>query len=275
MAKNKNNQAIWNTRIKKKASSLFQKVGNSIDIDKRLYKEDIQGSIVHVEMLFKQKIISFKIKNKIIYGLTKIEKEISNKKFEFNKKYEDIHMNIEKRLFQIIGDEAGYVHTARSRNDQVIADFKIWIKSANKEINYKLDSLIKTSLKLAEKNIYTIMPGFTHLKNAQAISFAHYLMAYVEMFSRDKKRFNNNIDNLNENAVDIEAPEALQQEQVVTFIKSLPRKTIQNFYHDYMESYGVIEDLMILNEHNRLHLLFQLTKHSFDYLELLNKEILN
>ena len=114
-------------------------------------------------------------------------------------------MNIEKRLFQIIGDEAGYVHTARSRNDQVIADFKIWIKSANKEINLKLSSLIKTSLKLAEKNIYTIMPGFTHLKNAQAISFSHYLMAYVEMFSRDKKRFNNNLDNLNENPLGVAA----------------------------------------------------------------------
>ena len=205
MAKNKNNQAIWNTRIQKSASSLFQKVGNSIDIDKRLYKEDIKGSIAHVEMLFKQKIISFKIKNKIIYGLNKIEKEISKNKLEFNKKYEDIHMNIEKRLFQIIGDEAGYVHTARSRNDQVIADLKIWIKSANKEINSKLNSLIKTSLKLAEKNIYTIMPGFTHLKNAQAISFAHYLMAYVEMFSRDKKRFNNNLDNLNENPLGVAA----------------------------------------------------------------------
>ena len=111
MRKNKNNQAIWNTRIKKNLSTLFQKVGNSIDIDKRLYKEDIYGSIVHVEMLFKQKIISFKVKNKIVYGLNKIEKEISNKKFEFNNKYEDIHMNIEKRLFQIIGEEAGYVHT--------------------------------------------------------------------------------------------------------------------------------------------------------------------
>ena len=144
MAKNKNNQAIWNTRIKKNASSIFQKVGNSIDIDKRLYKEDIQGSIAHVEMLFKQKIISFKIKNKIIYGLTKIEKEISNKKFEFNKKYEDIHMNIEKRLFQIIGEEAGYVHTARSRNDQVITDFKIWIKSSTKEINLNLDKIIRS-----------------------------------------------------------------------------------------------------------------------------------
>lgn len=102
----------------------------------------------------------------------------------------------------------------------------------------------------------------TEVKRQSLISCAEYLSHFI-------------IDNLNENAVDIEAPEALQHEQVVTFIKSLPRKTIQNFYHDYMESYGVIEDLMILNEHNRLHLLFQLTKHSFDYLELLNKEILN
>ena len=205
MAKNKNNQAIWNTRIKKNASSLFQKVGNSIDIDKRLYKEDIQGSIAHVEMLFKQKIISFKIKNKIIYGLSKIEKEISSKKFEFNKKYEDIHMNIEKRLFQIIGEEAGYVHTARSRNDQVITDFKIWMRSSTKEINNNLDKIIKSTLKLAEKNIDTIMPGFTHLKNAQAISFGHYLMAYVEMFSRDKKRFINNLNTLDENPLGVAA----------------------------------------------------------------------
>ena len=205
MAKNKNNQAIWNTRIKKNASSLFQKVGNSIDIDKRLYKEDIQGSIAHVEMLFKQKIISFKIKNKIIYGLSKIEKEISSKKFEFNKKYEDIHMNIEKRLFQIIGEEAGYVHTARSRNDQVITDFKIWMRSSTKEINNNLDKIIKSTLKLAEKNIDTIMPGFTHLKNAQAISFGHYLMAYVEMFSRDKKRFTNNFNSLDENPLGVAA----------------------------------------------------------------------
>jgi argininosuccinate lyase len=205
MRKNKNNQAIWNTRIKESSSTLFQKVGNSIDIDKRLYKEDIQVSIVHVEMLFKQKIISFKVKNKIIYGLNKIEKEINNKKFEFNKKYEDIHMNIEKRLFQIIGDEAGYVHTARSRNDQVITDLKIWIKSATKEINLNLDKVIKSTLKLADKNINTIMPGFTHLKNAQAISFAHYIMAYVEMFHRDKKRFINNLDSLDENPLGVAA----------------------------------------------------------------------
>ena len=205
MAKNKNNQAIWKTRIKKDASSLFQKVGNSIDIDKKLYKEDIAGSIAHVEMLFRQKIISFKIKNKIIYGLNKIEKEIIKKKFEYSKKYEDIHMNIEKRLFQIIGEDAGYVHTARSRNDQVITDFKIWIKSATNEINKSLDNIIKTILKVSEKNIYTIMPGFTHLKNAQPVSFAHYLMAYVEIFNRDKKRFINNLENLSENPLGVAA----------------------------------------------------------------------
>ena len=205
MAKNKNNQAIWSSRIKKSTSVLFQKVGNSIDIDKRLYKEDIAGSVAHVEMLFKQKIITFKIKNKIVYGLNKIQKEIIANKFEFNKKYEDIHMNIEKRLFQIIGDEAGYIHTARSRNDQVITDFKIWIKSSTKEINNTLDKIINSALKLAEKNIDTIMPGFTHLKNAQAVSFAHYLMAYIEMFNRDKKRFINNLDTLSESPLGVAA----------------------------------------------------------------------
>ena len=183
MTKNKNNQAIWNTRIKKNISNLYQDIGSSIDIDKRLYKEDITGSIAHVEMLFKQKIISFKIKNKIIYGLNKIEKEITRKKFIFNKKYEDIHMNIEKRLFEIIGDEAGYIHTARSRNDQVITDFKIWIKNATYDVEMNLNKIMKSILKIAEKNVEVIMPGFTHLKNAQAISFGHYLMAYVEMFT--------------------------------------------------------------------------------------------
>ncbi|MDC3135568.1 argininosuccinate lyase [Candidatus Pelagibacter sp.] len=205
MAKNKNNQAIWNTRIQKKASTLFQKIGSSIDVDKRLYKEDIVGSIAHVEMLFKQKIISFKIKNKIIYGLQKIEKDISKNKFEFNKKYEDIHMNIEKKLFEIIGDEAGYLHIARSRNDQVITDLKIWIKSSTNEINTLLDKVIKSTLKIAEKNIETIMPGFTHLKNAQPVSLAHYFMAYIEMFKRDKRRLINNLESLNENPLGVAA----------------------------------------------------------------------
>ena len=205
MSKNKNNQAIWGNRIKKNTSSIFQKVGSSIDVDKRLYKEDIIGSIAHAEMLFKQKIITFKIKNKIVYGLNKIKKEITNKKFEFNKKYEDIHINIEKRLFEIIGEDAGFIHTARSRNDQVITDLKIWMKSSTKEIDVLLDNIIKSVIKAAEKNIYTLMPGFTHLKNAQPVSFGHYLMAYVEMFKRDKKRFINNLDSLNENPLGVAA----------------------------------------------------------------------
>ena len=199
MRKNKNNQAIWNTRIKKNTSSIFQKVGSSLNIDKRLFKEDVEVSIAHVEMLFKQQIISFKIKNKIIWGLNKIQNEIIKKKFIFNPEYEDIHMSIEKRLFEIIGEDAGYVHTGRSRNDQIITDFKLWLRTSTTEVINLLNSSIKIIIKNAEKNIETIMPGFTHLKNAQPISFAHYLLAYVEMFKRDKNRFKNNIENLLEN----------------------------------------------------------------------------
>ena len=190
---------------KKKTSLLFQQIGSSIDIDKRLFKEDIRGSLAHIEMLSRQKIISVKIKNKIKIGLIKIEKEILQKKFFFNKKHEDIHMNIEKRLFQLIGSDAGFIHTARSRNNQVITDFKLWTKSSTNKIDKKIKHLINTILKVANKNIYTIMPGFTHLKNAQPVSLAHYLLAYVEMFQRDKKRFINNLENLNENPLGVAA----------------------------------------------------------------------
>ena len=205
MLKNKNNQAIWSKRIEKNTSILFQEIGSSIDVDKRLFKEDIQGSLAHVEMLFRQKIISLKIKNKIIKGLKKIEKEILKNKFFFNKKHEDIHMNIEKRLFQLIGEDSGYIHTGRSRNDQVITDFKLWTKSSTKKIDKKLNNLIGTILKVANRNIKTITPGFTHLKNAQPVSLAHYLLAYLEMFQRDKKRLINNLENLNENPLGVAA----------------------------------------------------------------------
>ena len=205
MSKNKNNKAVWSLRIKKDSSSIFKKAGSSINIDKRLFKEDILASTAHVEMLFKQKIISFKIKNKIVWGLNKIRNEIIKKKFNFKIEHEDIHMNIEKRLFDIIGDDAGFVHTARSRNDQVITDFKLWLRNSTNEIVKLLNSSIKIILICADKNIKTIMPGFTHLKNAQPISFAHYLLAYVEMFQRDKKRFKSNLDNLMENPLGVAA----------------------------------------------------------------------
>ena len=195
--KNKN-KTVWSTRFNRATSKIFEKIGASIDIDKRLFEEDIFGSIVHTQMLIKQKIINKKKGNRIIGGLKKIREEIKKNKFNFNKKYEDIHLNIEKRLFAIIGDDAGYLHTARSRNDQVITDFKLWIKKSTKEVIKSLNNLIKSFLKKSAGNVQTIMPGFTHLKNAQPISFAHYLLAYIEMFKRDKKRFSNNIDYIDE-----------------------------------------------------------------------------
>ena len=195
--KNKN-KVVWSTRFNNQTSKIFEKIGASIDIDKRLFEEDIFGSIVHTKMLIKQKIIKKKVGVKIINGLKKIRVEIRRNKFVFNKKYEDIHLNIEKRLFEIIGENAGYLHIARSRNDQVITDFRLWIKKASNEIIQNLHNLIKSFLKKSETNIHTIMPGFTHLKNAQPISFAHYLLAYVEMFKRDKKRFFSNINYIDE-----------------------------------------------------------------------------
>ena len=101
-------------------------------------------------------------------------------------------MSIEKRLFELIGDDAGFIHAARSRNDQVLVDFKLWMIEASEDIIKEIDSTVNIIIKIAEKNIFTVMPSFTHLKNAQPISFAHYILAYVEMFSRDKKRFLNN-----------------------------------------------------------------------------------
>ena len=195
--KNKN-KAVWGARFNNPTSKIFEKIGASIDIDKRLFEEDILGSIIHTQMLIKQKIINKKRGVKIINGLKKIRMEIRKNKFKFNKKYEDIHLNIEKRLFTIIGQDAGYLHIARSRNDQVITDFKLWIKKASNEIIKNINDLIRSFLKKSESNIYTIMPGFTHLKNAQPISFAHYLLAYVEMFKRDKKRFSSNINYIDE-----------------------------------------------------------------------------
>ena len=195
----KKNKPIWESRIKGNTSNTFQKVSSSIDIDKRLFKVDIAASIAHVEMLNRQKIINFKIKNKIIWGLKKIYNQIIKKQYVFNYKDEDIHMSIEKKLFDIIGEDAGYIHTARSRNDQVLVDFKIWMRNSNNKMIKILDQTINNIIKIAEKNIYTVMPGFTHLKNAQPISFAHYMLAYVEMFNRDKKRLDYNFNSLREN----------------------------------------------------------------------------
>jgi argininosuccinate lyase len=191
-------KTVWSKRFKGKTSKSFQRIGSSINVDKRLYKQDIFASTVHTQMLIKKKIIPISEGKKIISGLKKIKSLIDKNKFVFEEKYEDIHLNIEKKLFQIIGPAAGFMHTARSRNDQVVTDFKLWVKESTQNILRDISSVMKAIIKKSEKNIDTVMPGFTHLKNAQPISFAHYLLAYYEMLKRDKKRFENNLNLLDE-----------------------------------------------------------------------------
>ena len=198
MSKTKTNK-VWGTRMNSKPSELLTKINASIDVDKELYQQDINGSIAHCKMLAKQKIIKSDISKKIVNGLEKIRKEIQLKKFKFSQSNEDIHLNIEKRLFEIIGPNAGFLHIARSRNDQVTTDFKLWVIDASQNLNIEIKKLIKALIKLAEKNKNVIMPGFTHLKNAQPVLFSHYLLAYIEMFKRDNKKFTNVIKNTSEN----------------------------------------------------------------------------
>ena len=192
------NKTVWSERFKNPVSKSFQRIGASINVDKRLYEQDIFASKIHTQMLIKKKIIPTKEGKKIIKGLDKIKEQIRKGKFIFKEKYEDIHLNIEKKLYEIIGDSAGYMHTARSRNDQVVTDFKLWVKDSSLILIKELNSLMKNIVNKADKNVSTVMPGFTHLKNAQPVSFAHYLLAYYEMFKRDKQRFQNNLELVDE-----------------------------------------------------------------------------
>ena len=192
------NKTVWSSRFKSSTSKSFQRIGASINVDKRLYEQDIFASKIHTQMLVKKKIIPAKEGKKILKGLEKIKGQIRKGKFIFKEKFEDIHLNIEKKLYEIIGNSAGYMHTARSRNDQVVTDFKLWVKDSSLILINELNSLMKNILSKADKNVGTVMPGFTHLKNAQPVSFAHYLLAYYEMFKRDKKRFQNNLELIDE-----------------------------------------------------------------------------
>ena len=192
------NKTVWSGRFKSSTSKSFQRIGASINVDKRLYEQDIFASKIHTQMLIKKKIIPAKEGKRILKGLEKIKGQIKKGKFIFKEKFEDIHLNIEKKLYEIIGDSAGYMHTARSRNDQVVTDFKLWVKDSSLILIKELNSLMKNIVNKADKNVSTVMPGFTHLKNAQPVSFAHYLLAYYEMLKRDKKRFQNNLELIDE-----------------------------------------------------------------------------
>ncbi len=192
------NKTVWSGRFKSSTSKSFQRIGASINVDKRLYEQDIFASKIHTQMLMKCKIIPIEKGKKILKGLDKIRGQINKGKFIFKEKFEDIHLNIERKLYEIIGDSAGYMHTARSRNDQVVTDFKLWVKESSMVLITDLNTLMKNIVAKAEKNVSTVMPGFTHLKNAQPVSFAHYLLAYYEMLKRDKQRFNNNLKLIDE-----------------------------------------------------------------------------
>ena len=194
-----------NTHLNKGPSKLLEAINSSIDVDQRMYKEDIEGSIAHAKMLGKQKIISKKEEIKIINGLKIILNNINKGKVKFKKSLEDIHMNIESILFQQVGKTAGKLHTARSRNDQVVTDFKLWIRNNSVGLDNHLKKLQKCLINIAKKHTLTILPGYTHLQVAQPISLAHYLLAYVEMFIRDKNRFLNNFSNLMENPLGVGA----------------------------------------------------------------------
>ena len=188
-----------NVHFSKGPSEILDAINTSIDIDQRLYKEDITGSIAHARMLGKQKIINKKEQSAIVSGLKAIERDIKKNTVVFSKKLEDIHMNIESLLFKTIGKIAGKLHTARSRNDQVVTDLKLWVKKESKILDSELKKFQRTLINIATKNTETIMPGYTHLQIAQPITLAHHVLAYVEMIGRDRTRLEDCLYRLNEN----------------------------------------------------------------------------
>ena len=189
---------MWGGRFSLAPNEIMEKLNASIDFDKKLYREDIQGSIVHCKMLAKQGIITENEKDIIIKGLIQIKNEIENGNFTFSKSLEDIHMNIESRLKEIVGDVGGKLHTARSRNDQVALDCKLYVRNAINSLLNIIDDLKKNILNKAEEYCDTLMPACTHLQVAQPTTFGHHLLCYFEMFLRDEKRFKNAIDIMNE-----------------------------------------------------------------------------
>tara|TARA_B100000315_G_scaffold211443_1_gene208231 strand:+ start:10386 stop:11759 length:1374 start_codon:yes stop_codon:yes gene_type:complete len=179
----------WEGRFTGKTDEAVEIFTASIGFDKRLYKYDIMGSIAHCRMLEKCKIIISADSKKIIKGLKSIEKSIEKGSFQFNDTLEDIHMNIEKKLIDKIGPIGGKLHTARSRNDQVALDIRLYLRDEVEAIQKLISDFCRVLIKLAENNLNVIMPGYTHLQRAQPVLLSHHLLAYVEMFKRDKERF--------------------------------------------------------------------------------------
>ncbi len=192
-------KGIRGGRFQAKAADIMEEINASIDFDRRLYAQDIAGSKAHAAMLAKTGIISNADANAIIKGLDTIAEEIEGGKFEFKKALEDIHMNVESRLGELIGEAAGRLHTARSRNDQVATDLKLWVRDALDALDAGLRDLQEALINRADEHSHTVMPGFTHLQSAQPITLGHHLLAYVEMLGRDRGRAVDCRARLNEN----------------------------------------------------------------------------
>src|SRR4030081_1510098 len=179
---------MWGGRFSEHPDAIMEEINASIDVDRHLYRQDIAASKAHAAMLAKQGIIAAEDARAIARGLDTILSEIEGGKLELKRALEDIHMNVESRLAELIGPAAGRLHTARSRNDQVATDFRLWIRDAIDGLGVALSGLIGALIDRAEEHAATIMPGFTHLQLAQPVTFGHHLLAYVEMLGRDRGR---------------------------------------------------------------------------------------
>jgi argininosuccinate lyase len=189
---------MWGGRFDQKPDPLMEEINASIDVDRKLYRQDIAASKAHAAMLAKKGIITAQDAGKIAHGLDTILSEIEAGKFSFKRALEDIHMNVESRLADLIGPPAGRLHTARSRNDQVATDFRLWVRDAIDEIDVALALYQRALAERALEQADTVMPGFTHLQTAQPVTFGHHLLAYVEMAARDRGRFADARERLNE-----------------------------------------------------------------------------
>ena len=177
---------MWGGRFSAGPAAVMEAINVSVDFDQRLAKQDVRGSRAHCAMLVAQGIITEADGHAIQEGLARIEKDIATGTFHFKRSLEDVHMNIESKLADLIGAPAGRLHTARSRNDQVATDFRMWVRAAIETLDEELAKVQRALIEKAEAHAGTIMPGFTHLQAAQPVTFGHHLLAYVEMFGRDQ-----------------------------------------------------------------------------------------
>ena len=198
MSEKKTSNQMWGGRFASGPAAIMEAINASIGFDRKLYTEDIRGSLAHAEMLAETGIISRQDQQEIARGLNTILSEIGRGEFKFSTKLEDIHMNVEARLAELVGSAAGRLHTARSRNDQVAVDFRLWVKREFERTAEALKGLIAVFLDRAEEHAATVMPGFTHLQAAQPVTFGHHCMAYVEMFARDLSRVRDAIGRMDE-----------------------------------------------------------------------------